>query len=430
MATNTVAQGDTRQVGLDQICEDGFSIFAAIKSRKWPTQGANLEFSVVWASRRPPVIGVRSVSEGAKVPLITPSLDPASRSVGRPERLVANSGIAFAGFKIDGIGFTLSDEEAQSLLAQDARNADVLFPFANGADLNSRPDSSASRWVINFFDWSEDRARTYADCYEIVRQKVKPARDRNNRELYRRNWWLYAEARPGLLKAIAKLQHVLVITVVSKVVLPVRVPTGVIYSHATIVFATDDYADLALLSSSPHYWWAISNSSTMRTDLRYASSDVFETLPRPRVTARMRKAGAKLDEERRMFMLGRQLGLTKTYNLVHDPDVLDTEVARLRALHVEIDEAVCTAYGWDDLALDHGHYDTRQGVRWTVSPIAQIEMLDRLLELNHAQYAKEQEGLLGGKHGKVRSAVSGRTQYSADTLFDSGNTLFDPREDS
>jgi len=64
-----------------------------------------------------------------------------------------------------------------------------------------------------------------------------------------------------------------------------------------------------------------------------------------------------------------------------------------------------------------------------VSPIAQIELLDRLLELNHARYADEQESLLSGKHRKGQSAVRGRTQYSANTLFDSGNTLFDTRED-
>ncbi len=62
-------------------------------------------------------------------------------------------------------------------------------------------------------------------------------------------------------------------------------------------------------------------------------------------------AGEALDCDRRAFMLGRQLGLTKTYNLVHDPAVADVEVAHLRALHVEIDEAVRAAYGWDDLPL-------------------------------------------------------------------------------
>lgn|GEM_PF-2467233 len=50
-------------------------------------------------------------------------------------------------------------------------------------------------------------------------------------------------------------------------------PTGQVFSHAAAVFATNDMADLALLSSAPHYWWAISHASTMGNVLRYTPSD-------------------------------------------------------------------------------------------------------------------------------------------------------------
>ena len=86
-------------------------------------------------------------------------------------------------------------------------------------------------------------------------------------------WWKYWNARPGLRAAIDGLSHVLAITLVSKVVLSVRVPTGQVFSHAAAVFATNDMADLALLSSAPHYWWAISHASTMGNVLRYTPSD-------------------------------------------------------------------------------------------------------------------------------------------------------------
>ena len=121
-------------------------------------------------------------------------------------------------------------------------------------------------------------------------------------------------------------------------------------------------------------------------------------------------------------MLGRGLGLTKTYNLVHDPAVADIELAHLRALHVKIDEAVCGAYGWDDLALEHDHYDTRRGVRWTVSPAACLELLDRLLELNHSRYADEQ----------AASSVSPvrRKRRGNSTAQPAGGTLFDTDEDA
>ena len=46
--------------------------------------------------------------------------------------------------------------------------------------------------------------------------------------------------------------------------------------------------------------------------------------------------------------------------------------------------------GWTDLDPHHDHFDTRQGVRWTIDPATRQEMLDRLLELNHERYAAEQ----------------------------------------
>ena len=129
----------------------------------------------------------------------------------------------------------MSKEEAEALINRDARNADVLFPYVNGEDLNSRPDSTGSRWIINFFDWPEEHAKAYPDCYEIVRQRVKPARDRNTRESRRRYWWRY-EPAPALRSALTGLSHVLAIAQTSNVVLPVRVSSRPVYDQKTIGF--------------------------------------------------------------------------------------------------------------------------------------------------------------------------------------------------
>ena len=47
------------------------------------------------------------------------------------------------------------------------------------------------------------------------------------------------------------------------------------------------------------------------------------------------------------------------------------------------------AYGWSDVSLDHGFHTYRQMERWTVSPAARVEILDRLLEENHRRAAAE-----------------------------------------
>lgn len=64
-------------------------------------------------------------------------------------------------------------------------------------------------------------------------------------------------------------------------------------------------------------------------------------------------------------------------------------MARLRQIHVELDEAVMAAYGWGDLPLEHGFHTYRQMRRWTVSPAARVEILDRLLEENHKRAATQ-----------------------------------------
>lgn len=103
-------------------------------------------------------------------------------------------------------------------------------------------------------------------------------------------------------------------------------------------------------------------------------------------------------------MIRTNLGLTKTYNRVHSPGERHPDIVRLRELHVELDHAVRDAYGWSDLALDHHHWETPQGMRFTVSPAAKDELLDRLLELNHERYAAEVAAGLHDKRGKGKAA--------------------------
>jgi hypothetical protein len=163
-----------------------------------------------------------------------------------------------------------------------------------------------------------------------------------------------------------------------------------VFAHACEVFAMDGFADLAVLSSSAHFCWVTRYTSTMRTDIRYAPSDVFLTLPRPQPIPTLATLGERLDVRRRALMLGRAWGLTTTYNAVHNPAVRDPEIIELRELHEAIDHAVLDAYGWSDLDPQLGHHPTKIGTRWTVSREARFELLDRLLEENHRRHAAEQ----------------------------------------
>ncbi|MFE7773721.1 Eco57I restriction-modification methylase domain-containing protein [Streptomyces sp. NPDC057445] len=407
IATNTLAQGDSREVGLDQLASVGTKIRRAVKSAPWPSNSAMLEYCAVWTSSTQVGAGAARVLNGDVVANgISTSLNPETREAPWAQSLRRNSGLSFTGSKIDGIGFTLPESEACDWISTDGKYKDVLFPFLNGRDVNHHPDCKTARWVINFHDWSEARARQYPRAYDQVLRDVKPERDRNNRKVYRDYWWQYAEKRPAMLEALARLQECIVITIHTHSVMPVIVPTGQVFSHALALFASDDRALLALLSSSPHYWWAIDRASTLETRVRYTTTDVFETLRLPPMVSSLRAAGARLESHRREVMLCRDIGLTDIYNLFHDPACQADDIAELRRIHEGIDRDTVAAYGWHDLLvspertppvdpthetfpLDHGFHETDQGTRYTIGLLARTEIIDRLRQLNHQAYADE-----------------------------------------
>ena len=64
-----------------------------------------------------------------------------------------------------------------------------------------------------------------------------------------------------------------------------------------------------------------------------------------------------------------------------------------------------------DLDLDHSFHETSQGIRYTIGPDARREILDRLLELNHARYAEE---VAAGLHAKKKGVkAKAKTEQSA-----------------
>jgi hypothetical protein len=402
LATNTIGQADTREVGLDSIVNDGWTIFRAVRTAPWPNE-AGVEIAKLWLAQD--WTGTR-VLDGSSVPSISSSLDRRRGTAGTPHRLLENAAQAFVGSFVNGIGFVLEPDEAMTLLEDDSRNREVVFPYLNGADLNDDPQHRPSRWVINFFDWPLNKAETFPRCMEVVRTRVKPERDRVNRKAHREKWWLYGDRRPGLYAAVNGLTRVIAVANVSKTVIPVFVAPGAVYSHMLAIFAYDTDAQLGVLTSAPHWWWAHAWCSTMRSaGLRYSPSDAFDTYPQPRPQVGTQwdsigLAGQVLNSFRAELMFRTDTGLTSTYNRVHNPGDVDLGVVRLREVHVSLDLAVRDAYGWSDLELDHHHWETPQGMRFTVSPDAKDEILNRLLELNHERYAAEVAAGLHDKNAK------------------------------
>jgi len=381
IATNTIGQGDTREVGLDQLLDRGWRVYRTDPARPWPGTAA-VEVAVVWLSRVDSLIPVRA---GEEVDAIGSDLETQLPISGRPARLEENEGVAFVGTYVLGRGFVLEPPVALELIRQDARNRDVLRPYINGEDLNSRPDLSPSRWVIDFDDMSESEANTYEAVWKIALERIKPERETKDAEKYPTmvsEWWKHWNPRRELYRAVSRKERALAVAGTSSVLAFAFLPTDIVYSHALYVFALDRWSDFATLQSILHDLWVRRFTSSLETRLRYTATDAFETFPRPEPTERMEATGEAFYVARQELMRNENLGLTAVHNRINDPADQAPETRHLRDLWHDMDLAVAAAYRWSDLELRRVFRQTRHGRRWTLTVAEETEVLTRLLRLN------------------------------------------------
>jgi hypothetical protein len=392
LATNTIAQGDTRQSALKPLLQAGFRIFNATRSLPWPGEAA-VTVAVVHLSigNAPP----RScVLDGTAVPMINSRLRAGDERPD-PMALGENKSKSFLGFKVYGQGFVLTPEERDVLVRKSVKNAERTFPYLGGEEVNSSPTHAFDRYVINFGDIPLDEAARWPDLLQIVRDKVKPERERNKRDAQRRYWWQFGEKQPGLVAALAKLDRCLVISIHTKHLAFVFQPTTYVFSHACYVFALSRDSHFALLQSRVHEAWARLLSSSMKTDLRYSGSDCFDTFPFPAQLqlAELDPIGEALYERRARLMQESAQGLTDTYNDLKDPDYDSDRLAaveELRVLHEQLDRAVLAAYGWNDIEVPP--FCPKTDAAQAAFARFEDTVIDRLFALN-AQRAAEERGV-------------------------------------
>ena len=164
IATNTISQGDTRGSGLRWICEHGGTIYDARTRVPWPGQAA-VVVSVLHA-RKGEFARARRL-DGREVEKITAFLFHAGGHAD-PVRLKANEAQSFVGSYVLGMGFTFDDTdkkgvasslaEMRRLIDKDSKNAEVIFPYIGGQEVNNHPRHEHHRYVINFRDWPLRRA--------------------------------------------------------------------------------------------------------------------------------------------------------------------------------------------------------------------------------------------------------------------------------
>ena len=100
--------------------------------------------------------------------------------------------------------------------------------------------------------------------------------------------------------------------------------------------------------------------------------------------------GQRLYEARATYMVETRQGLTQTYNKLKDPECNDPEILHLRELHLEMDRAVLTAYGWTNLLAKVPPFPTPH-TEAEKRALAAFEdaVIDRLFALNAERAAAE-----------------------------------------
>ena len=441
IATNTIAQGDTRNTGLRWICEHGGELHQVSTRVRWPGLAA-VVVSVLHISKGS-LVGPKHL-DGKSVEKITAFLFHRGGN-NDPARLSQNVDMSFVGSYVLGMGFTFDDTdrkgvasplaEMHRLLETNPHNKDAIFPYIGGEEVNASPIHAHHRYVINFRDYPlrrEDIGELWADAdpdrqrelrrqavvpkdyrcpvaanwpelLSIVEAKAKPDRDVQNRKALRERWWHYAEKRPGLYATVAALPKVLVTSRVGERAAFAFLPHGMVYGESLIVFPFTCHAAFCALQSRPHEVWTRFFASSMKDDLRYTPSDCFETFPFPADWATrpdMESPGNAYYDYRAALMVKNNEGLTKTYNRFHDPNEDSPAIAKLRDLHAAMDRAVLDAYGWQDIPtdcqflldyeIDEAEWGTKKKpyrYRWPNE--VRDEVLARLLELNAQRAAEE-----------------------------------------
>jgi hypothetical protein len=390
IATNTIGQGDTRSTGLRWICLNGGTIYRAVKRLKWPGEAA-VVVSVVHVCKGE--VPEPYWLNGRWAHRITAYLFHAGGHED-PAGLPENEGKSFQGSIVLGMGFTFDDtdkdgvalpiSEMQRLIEEEPRNAERIFPYLGGEEVNSSPTHAHHRYVINFEDFPLCRKETgdswfhlteqtqreqlrdgivapdyprpvaadWQTLLRIIEERVRPERMRDNRENYRRFWWRFAERRPGLFEATGGLNRVVAVSRVANALAFTLLDANVVNNDKIITFASSSLRLLAVLQSRVHEAWARFFGTTLKDDLTYTPTISFEPFPLPvdhEAEPTLEGIGRAYYTFRSALMVRNNEGLTKTYNRFHRPDESSPEIFKLRELHDAMDRAVLDAYGWHDL---------------------------------------------------------------------------------
>lgn len=376
IATQAIRAGSNRVV-LESILRSG-GIFMAWSDRPWVLDGAAVRVSIVGfdgGTRRTKTL------DGCSTAQINADLTSVANLV-EAKPLIENNDIGFKGFEKNG-EFEMTREEAARLLPlgnpNRKPNSLVIKPWVNGSDITGR---SRCMFIVDFGQLSEAEACQFEAPFELIKARVKPVRMKNNDPRRKEFWWRYGRSGGDLVEARRGKTRLIVTPRVAKHRFFVWIDQASIPDSRLFVFARDDDYFFGVLHSRLHEVWSLATSSRHGDGNEggrptYNADSCFGTYPFPWPPSHEPKdsplveaiAGAarELVEKRDAWLNPpnaspeelKKRTLTNLYN---------ARPAWLVDAHRKLDEAVFAAYNWPSTLTD-------------------VELLERLLELNHQRAA-------------------------------------------
>jgi hypothetical protein len=343
--------------------------------------------------------------------------------------LLANADLSSRGVMLFGAGFIVSKAEASRLGLGRATGVEkLIWPYLNGRDMAGR---SRDLMVIDLYPLPiETIRRDYTEVFQHVLERVKPERDQNRDAAIRDRWWHFGRVRTEMREFLGALPRYIATVETTRHRTFQFLDASIRPDNMIVCVGLDTAEHLAVLSSRLNVAWAIATGGWLGVgnDPRYSKSRTFDPFPFPLAVdpelkpgdlfyarrERLRELGERLDSFRKERLAEHDfLTMTGLYNALERLRELEngcevrplTEPERdvhqaglisvLREIHDDIDRAVLTAYGWDDLipqlvgkvgaTLPSPHKTEAQ-------ERAEEELLTRLVALNQQRAAEEKKG--------------------------------------
>jgi hypothetical protein len=280
VSTNSIRSGASREV-LENATNQ-CPIFEAWSDERWVIDGAAVRVSLV-------CFGSSKASKlnrlnGKEITKIRSDLTDSVSDLTQAQRLKENCNVAFQGIT-KGAPFEIDYVVAREWLLEPQNpngryNSEVLRRIWSGGDIVKRKEPG---WAVDFKGTTEREASFYEGPFSYISETVRPARLTNRRVVYRDNWWLFAEGRPGFRRKASGIRRYIATPKVSRHRLFVWLDAVDLPDNLVIAIARDDYTTFGILHSQFHEHWALSRGAWIGVgnDPTYTPTTTFETFPFP-----------------------------------------------------------------------------------------------------------------------------------------------------